>query len=98
MKYHAINQTIINYNNYKKNDEFCEHKTFIQNKVNLTCMQKVITQKYKRQTHILNNMNLNKLFAVGGKVSSLNFLFFSRSKDLLMAPFKRESGANEVST
>ena len=61
-------------------------------------MQKVITQKYKRQTHILNNMNLNKLFAVRGKVSLLNFLFFSRSKDLLMAPFKQESGANEVST
>ena len=61
-------------------------------------MQKVEIQKYKRQTHILNNMNLNKFFAIGGKVSLLNFLFFSHSKDLLMAPFKRENGANEVGT
>ena len=31
-------------------------------------MQTVETQKYKRQTYILNNMNLNKFFAIGGKV------------------------------
>ena len=33
-----------------KNNKSCKHETFIQNKVNLTCMQKVETQKYKRQT------------------------------------------------
>ena len=28
-----------------KNNKSCKHETFIQNKVNLTCMQKVETQK-----------------------------------------------------
>ena len=56
-----------------KNNESCKHETFIQNKVDLTCMQKVETQKANSYS---KRYGFKQVFRSRGQSLLINFFCF----------------------